>query len=127
MLTNPTIASAFDLSREDPRAARPLRPAPLGPELPAGPAAGRGGVGVITIDALAPKPGQTLYFSWDDHINAQPGWDMAKAMRWRAPFMDQALSALIEDVYARGLDREVLIVALRRVRPDAAADASADG
>ena len=32
-------------------------------------------------------------------------------MRHRAPFMDQALSALIEDVYARGLDRKVLIVA----------------
>ena len=32
-------------------------------------------------------------------------------MRYRAPFMDQALSALIEDVYARGLDRKVLIVA----------------
>ena len=34
--------------------------------------------------------------------------------------MDQALSALIEDVYDRGLDEQVLIVAVRRVRPDAA-------
>ena len=36
---------------------------------------------------------------------------MADAMRYRAPFMDQAISALIEDVYDRGLDRKVLIVA----------------
>jgi uncharacterized protein (DUF1501 family) len=32
-------------------------------------------------------------------------------MKYRAPFMDQALSTLIEDVYARGLDRKILIVA----------------
>src|SRR5204862_924812 len=38
-------------------------------------------------------------------------WDLGEAMRHRAPFMDQALSALIEDVYARGLDRKVLVVA----------------
>ena len=41
----------------------------------------------------------------------QARWDLGDAMRHRAPYMDQALSALIEDVYARGLDRKVLIVA----------------
>ena len=63
------------------------------------------------IDALAPEPGKPLYFSWDDHANAQPGWDLAAGMRWRAPFMDQALAALVEDVYDRGLDKKVLVVA----------------
>jgi uncharacterized protein (DUF1501 family) len=53
-----------------------------------------------------------VYFSWDDHANAQPGWDLEKGMRWRAPFLDQALSALIEDVYDRGLDERVMILAL---------------
>jgi uncharacterized protein (DUF1501 family) len=33
-------------------------------------------------------------------------------MRWRAPFLDQALSALIEDIYDRGLDRKILLVAM---------------
>ena len=33
-------------------------------------------------------------------------------MRWRAPFMDQGLSALIEDIYDRGLDRKILVVAV---------------
>jgi uncharacterized protein (DUF1501 family) len=70
------------------------------------------GTAVITIDALAPEQGKPLYFSWDDHANAQPGWDLAKGMHWRAPFLDQALSALIEDVYDRGLDRKILIVAM---------------
>ena len=31
-------------------------------------------------------------------------------MRTRLPYMDQALSALIEDVFARGLDRRILVV-----------------
>ena len=33
-------------------------------------------------------------------------------MRLRAPFMDQGLSALIEDLYARSLDRKVMVVAV---------------
>ena len=63
------------------------------------------GSAVITIDALAPKAGMPLYFSWDDHANAQPGWDMVKGMHLRAEYMDPALSALIEDIYDRGLDK----------------------
>jgi hypothetical protein len=70
------------------------------------------GVGVVTIDALAPKPGMPLYFSWDDHANAQPGWDMAKGMRLRATDMDPALATLIEDIHERGLDRRIAVVAV---------------
>jgi uncharacterized protein (DUF1501 family) len=33
-------------------------------------------------------------------------------MRYRAPFMDQGLSALIEDIYELGLSDDVLVVAL---------------
>jgi Protein of unknown function (DUF1501) len=32
------------------------------------------------------------------------------ALSYRAPFFDQAISALIEDVYHRGLDRRVLVI-----------------
>ncbi|HWB09449.1 MAG TPA: DUF1501 domain-containing protein [Pirellulales bacterium] len=69
------------------------------------------GSAVITIDALAPKAGMPLYFSWDDHANAQPGWDMVTGMRLRADYMDPAISALIEDIYDRGLDQKILVVA----------------
>jgi uncharacterized protein (DUF1501 family) len=69
------------------------------------------GSAVITIDALAPKTGMPLYFSWDDHANAQPGWDMVTGMCLRAEYMDPALSALIEDIYHRGLDKKILVVA----------------
>jgi uncharacterized protein (DUF1501 family) len=36
---------------------------------------------------------------------------MVKGLIWRAPYLDQALSALIEDIYDRGLDKKVLLVA----------------
>ena len=70
------------------------------------------GSAVITIDALAPKPSLPVYFSWDDHANPANGWDLAKGMQMRATDMDPALSALIDDIYDRGLDRKIMVVAV---------------
>jgi len=110
MLTNPKVASAFDLSREDPRLRDRYGRHLWGQSCLLARRLAEAGSSVITIDALAPTLSDR-YFSWDDHINTQTRWDLADAMRYRAPFIDQALSTLIEDVYARGLDRKVLIVA----------------
>jgi uncharacterized protein (DUF1501 family) len=110
MLTNPAVASAFDLSREDPRLRDRYGRHLWGQSCLLARRLAEAGSSVITIDALAPTLSDR-YFSWDDHINAQTRWDLGDAMRYRAPFMDQAISTLIEDVYARGLDRKVLIVA----------------
>ncbi len=112
VLTSPAMARAFDLSKEDPRLRDRYGRHLWGQSCLLARRLAEAGAGVITIDALAPEMGRPIYFSWDDHANAQPGWDLAKGMRWRAPFLDQALSALIEDVYDRGLDRNVLIVAM---------------
>jgi len=70
------------------------------------------GTSVITVDALSPVPTNPIYFSWDDHANPLTGWHLEGAMRWRGPFMDQGLSALIEDIYDRGLDRKIMVVAV---------------
>jgi hypothetical protein len=110
MLTNPAVASAFDLSREDPRLRDRYGRHLWGQSCLLARRLAEAGSSVITIDALAPTLSDR-YFSWDDHINTQTRWDLGDAMKYRAPFMDQALSTLIEDVYARGLDRKVLIVA----------------
>jgi hypothetical protein len=112
MLANPSIGRAFDLSREPAKLRERYGRHLWGQSCLLARRLAEAGAAVITIDALAPEQGKPLYFSWDDHANAQPGWDMAKGMRWRAPFLDQALSALIEDVYDRGLERNVLIVAM---------------
>ncbi len=110
MLTNPRIAEAFDLTKEDPRLRDRYGRHLWGQSMLLARRLAEAGSSVITVDALAPTLADR-YFSWDDHINTQTRWDLADAMRHRAPFMDQALSALISDVYARGLDRKVLIVA----------------
>jgi len=46
--------------------------------------------------------------TWDDHGDAH---HIFKAMMSRLPVYDQAISALIEDVYQRGLDQRVLVIA----------------
>ncbi|MBL9122767.1 MAG: DUF1501 domain-containing protein, partial [Planctomycetaceae bacterium] len=111
MLLNPRVAEAFDLSREEDalrdRYGRHL----WGQACLLARRLATSGVSVITIDALAPTLSDR-YFSWDDHINPMTRWDLADAMRYRAPFMDQALAALIDDLHERGLSDDVLVVAL---------------
>ncbi len=45
-------------------------------------------------------------FDWDDHA------ELPKLMQVRGPMFDTAISALIEDLHQRGLDRDVLVVAM---------------
>ena len=110
MLTSPEVARAFDLSREDDHLRDRYGRHLWGQSCLLARRLAEAGSSVITIDALAPSLSER-YFSWDDHINVQTRWDLGDAMRHRAPFMDQAISALIQDVYARGLESKVLIVA----------------
>ena len=112
LLTSKSVANAFDLTREDPKLRDRYGRHLWGQSCLLARRLAEAGAGVVTIDALAPKLGTPLYFSWDDHANAQNGWDLAKGMTWRAEYMDPALSALIEDIYQRGLDEKILVVAV---------------
>lgn len=111
ILTGPGMARAFDLKQEDERVRDRYGRHLWGQSCLLARRLAEAGAAVVTIDALAPEPGQPIYFSWDDHANAQPGWDLAKGMRYRAGFIEQALTALVEDVYDRGLDERIMIVA----------------
>jgi hypothetical protein len=45
--------------------------------------------------------------NWDDHaVNS----NVFEALKYRTKFYDQAVAALVEDIYERGLDRRVLVV-----------------
>ena len=45
--------------------------------------------------------------NWDDHaVNHH----VFEAIKYRTPYFDQAVSALVEDIYQRGLDKRVLVV-----------------
>ena len=68
------------------------------------------GVPVINIYCNTPKSGEE-FTNWDDHPgNAQRPGHFAKYMSIRLPYLDQCLSALIQDIYNRRLDRKILVV-----------------
>lgn len=63
------------------------------------------GVEIITTEFDGPLCGRVA--NWDDHaVNHH----VFNALEHRLPTFDQAVSALIEDVYSRGLDKRVLVV-----------------
>jgi Protein of unknown function (DUF1501) len=68
--------------------------------------AGASFVTVVMENPGGPMPKNCTY-NWDSHAVNCHLFDDA---RWRFPFYDQAVTALVEDLYARGLDRKVLLV-----------------
>jgi hypothetical protein len=63
------------------------------------------GVDLVTVTLGGPLCGRVG--NWDDHAVNHHVFD---AMKYRAPFFDQAVAALIDDLHDRGLDRRVLLV-----------------
>ena len=63
------------------------------------------GVDIVSTEFDGPLCGRVA--NWDDHAVNHHVFD---ANKHRAPFYDQAISALIEDIYDRGLDRRVMVV-----------------
>ncbi|MGD9723021.1 MAG: DUF1501 domain-containing protein [Pirellulales bacterium] len=112
MLTSTAVANAFALEQETPATRDRYGRHLWGQSCLLARRLAESGSAVITVDALSPVPTNPIYFSWDDHSNPATGWNLEGAMRWRGPFMDQALSTLIEDIYQRGLDQKIMVVAL---------------
>jgi hypothetical protein len=110
MLTSQAVREAFELEREPAEIRQRYGRNLWGQSCLLARRLAEAGTGVVTIDALAPLPGQPVYFSWDDHANAQTGWDRAKGMKLRAEHMDPAISTLVDDIHARGLDKQIMVV-----------------
>jgi hypothetical protein len=110
LLTGPNVARAFELHREPSKLRDRYGRHLWGQSCLLARRLVEAGTVVVTIDALAPKVSNERYFSWDDHINPMTKWDLGDAMRYRAPFMDEAVSALIDDLHARGLERRVMVI-----------------
>lgn len=105
LLTNPQTKIAFDLSREDSRVRDRYGRNAWGQQLLLARRLIEAGVDVLTTSLSGPLCGRTQ--NWDDHAVNVHVFD---AMKFRSQAYDQAVSALIEDVYARGLDQRVLVV-----------------
>ncbi len=112
MLTSPAAAEAFDLGREDDATRDRYGRHLWGQACLLARRLAQAGTAVITIYIDTPKTGQE-FTNWDDHImNAGRPGHFGRYMQIRLPYLDQALSALVEDIYARGLDRQIMVVAL---------------
>lgn len=105
LLTNPAARNAFDLGREDARTRDRYGRHRWGQQLLLARRLVEAGVEIITTELDGPQCGRVR--NWDDHAVNHHVFD---ALRFRAPAFDQAVSALIEDIYARGLDRRVLVI-----------------
>jgi uncharacterized protein (DUF1501 family) len=63
------------------------------------------GVEIVATEFDGPLCGRVQ--NWDDHAVNHHVFD---ALKFRLPYFDQAVSALIDDIYSRRLDRRVLVV-----------------
>ena len=105
LLTRPEGRRAFDLSREPDSVRDRYGRHAWGQQCLMARRLVEAGVEIVTTTFDGPLCGRVG--NWDDHAVNHHVFD---AMKFRAPFFDQAVTALIEDVYARGLDRRVLVV-----------------
>lgn len=105
LLTNPKTKEAFDLEREDPRIRDRYGRNAWGQQLLLARRLIEAGVDILTTSLNGPLCGRVQ--NWDDHAVNHHVFD---AMKFRADAYDQAVSALIEDIFERGLDERVLVV-----------------
>jgi len=110
VLTSPAVARAFDLQREPDRLRDRYGRHVWGQGCLLARRLAEAGTGVISVIANTPAYGPK-FTNWDDHPgNAMRPGHFAEYMRVRLPYFDQAVSTLIDDLFARGLDRKVLVV-----------------
>ena len=105
LLTNPRTKDAFDLTKEDNRTRDRYGRNTWGQQLLLARRLVEAGVEVLTSSLRGPLCGRVN--NWDDHAVNHHVFD---ALRFRAAAYDQAVTALIEDIYDRGLDKRVLVV-----------------
>jgi hypothetical protein len=105
LLTNPRTRDAFDLSKEDPATRDRYGRNRWGQQLLLARRLVEAGVEIITSSLNGPLCGRVS--NWDDHAVNHHQFE---ALRFRMPNYDRAVAALIEDIYARGLSKRVLVV-----------------
>ena len=105
LLTNPKTRDAFDLGKEDEATRNRYGRNRWGQQLLLARRLVESGVEIVTSSLNGPLCGRVN--NWDDHAVNHHQFE---ALRFRMPNYDRAVTALIEDIYARGLDKRVLVV-----------------
>ena len=106
ILTTDKTRRAFDLSQEDPKTRDRYGDDSFGREALLARRLVEAGVGFVSVRVPGSGPGSKAH-DWDDHA---VNWDMLTAMNARLPRYDHVVSTLIDDLYDRGLDRDVLLI-----------------
>jgi hypothetical protein len=110
ILTSPAVARAFDLEREPTKLRDRYGRHLWGQGCLLARRLAEAGTPVISLIANTPRFGPE-FTNWDDHPgNAMRPGHFAQYMRVRLPYFDQAVSALIEDLFDRGRERDILLV-----------------
>jgi uncharacterized protein (DUF1501 family) len=105
LLTSEAARSAFDIDREDPRLRDKYGRNRWGQQCLLARRLVEAGVDLVTTTLDGPLCGRVG--NWDDHAVNHHIFD---AMKTRCQYMDQAVAALIEDLFDRGLDHRVMVV-----------------
>ena len=112
LLTSPQARDAFDLTREDPKLREKYGDHPWGQRAIMARRLVESGVSFVTVVMENPFCKQVPWikngvYNWDSHAVNCHLFDDALA---RLPVFDRTIAALIEDIYARGLDKRVMVV-----------------
>lgn len=105
LLLSPTTSAAFDLNRESPALRDRYGRNQWGQQCLLARRLVEAGVEIITTTFDGPLCARVN--NWDDHPVNHNVFD---ALKFRLPYVDQAISALVEDLYNRGLDKRVLLI-----------------
>ena len=113
LLTSSKTRRAFDIAREDDKLRARYGRNQWGQGCLMARRLAEAGTSVVTLylDRLKHLP--YIVSNWDDHPGAdgRPG-HYAQYLSVRMPYLDQCLSALIEDIFDRGLDKRIMVVAV---------------
>ena len=105
IVTTGAAARAFDLTLEDPRVREKYGPG-FGQEALAARRLVEAGVRFVSLCSRGNGPG-SLAHNWDDHA---VNWDLLGGMNARLPEYDHVVTTLINDLFERGLDEDVLLI-----------------
>lgn len=105
LLTSTEAATAFDLKQEKAEVRDRYGRNQWGQQCLMARRLVEAGVEIVTTTFDGPLCGRVA--NWDDHAVNQ---HIFEALQFRMPTMDQAVTALIEEIYERGLDKRVMVI-----------------
>lgn len=111
LLFNDGASAAFDLSRESPAVRERYGNHAYGQRALMARRLVERGASFVSVVMENPTPSKPLpentCYNWDSHaVNCH----IFEDAKFRLPYYDQAVTALIEDIYARGLDKRVMLI-----------------